>query len=97
MPKSKNPFPKSGRNVKIGNADGPFGKARGGGKIDTRKDFSQYMGGRRSQTIIYGLAFIPFLLICGLLFKEGLGILAGILFVTPIVMFIIFWRLSKIS
>ena len=98
MAKSKNPLPtKSGRNARIGNANGPFAKMKGGGKIGTtRKDFSKSPGERRAQTIMYSLAFIPFLLICGLLLKEGFGILAAVLFATPIVMFFIFWKLSKI-
>lgn len=74
----------------------PFPKRGKRGSIDLSKDYSKFSSGSRSKILLASLTMLPYLGLGVLLFLEGLKVLAIVLLLIPLVLFLIFWVVSKI-
>lgn len=73
----------------------PFKGNRGGGRIDTTKDFSKFLGDRKSKTFIVCLALLPYIAIGVMIYLLGEEVLAIFMLALPLALFLVFWLLLK--
>lgn len=86
---SKNPMHKGSPNFYD-----PISKGKGGGSINTGKDYSGNFTSLRSRIIYLTLCLLPYIGMCIFVYLEGLEILAIILLAIPLVLLSLFWLLQ---